>query len=60
MLWMISVILGGPGRDHRSRGFFSSAGHEVRVVKRSPGGIPSGAQPVLGDASDLSFCIDGG
>jgi len=33
-------------------------GHEVRVVKRSPGGIPSGAQPVLGDASDLSFCIN--
>ena len=33
-------------------------GHEVRVVKRSPGGIPSGAQPVLGDASNLSFCIN--
>src|SRR5262245_17183854 len=32
-------------------------GHEVRVVKRSPGGIPSGAQPVLGDAADLTFCI---
>src|SRR5262245_19348735 len=33
-------------------------GHEVRVVKRSPGGIPSGAQPVLGDAADLTFCIE--
>jgi nucleoside-diphosphate-sugar epimerase len=32
-------------------------GHEVRVVKRSPGGIPSGAQPVLGDAADRTFCI---
>jgi nucleoside-diphosphate-sugar epimerase len=35
-------------------------GHEVRVVKRSPGGIPSGAQPVLGDAADLKFCIAAG
>jgi len=33
-------------------------GHEVRVVKRNAGGIPSGAQPVLGDAADLKFCID--
>ncbi len=32
-------------------------GHEVRVVKRSSDGIPSGAQPVLGDAAELSFCI---
>ncbi len=32
-------------------------GDEVRVVKRSPGGIPSGAQPVLGNAADLKFCI---
>jgi nucleoside-diphosphate-sugar epimerase len=32
-------------------------GHEVRVVKRSPGGIPTGAQPVLGDAADVAFCI---
>jgi nucleoside-diphosphate-sugar epimerase len=32
-------------------------GHEVRVVKRSPGGISSGAQPVPGDAADLKFCI---
>jgi nucleoside-diphosphate-sugar epimerase len=33
-------------------------GHDVRVVKRSPGGIPSGAQPVLGDAANLTFCIE--
>jgi nucleoside-diphosphate-sugar epimerase len=33
-------------------------GHDVRVVKRSPGGIPSGAQPVLGDAANLPFCIE--
>jgi nucleoside-diphosphate-sugar epimerase len=33
-------------------------GHDVRVAKRSPGGIPSGAQPVLGDAANLPFCIE--
>ena len=31
-------------------------GHEVRVVKRSPGGIPAGAGAVLGDAADPAFC----
>jgi len=31
-------------------------GHEVRVVKRSPGGIPGGAQAMLGDANDPAFC----
>ena len=33
-------------------------GHDVRVVKRSAGGIPNGAQPVLGDAANLAFCIE--
>lgn len=33
-------------------------GHDVRVVKRSAGGIPSAAQPVLGDAANLPFCIE--
>ncbi|HEU5255957.1 MAG TPA: NAD-dependent epimerase/dehydratase family protein [Vicinamibacterales bacterium] len=33
-------------------------GHDVRVVKRSAGGIPNGAQPVLGDAANLPFCIE--
>jgi len=31
-------------------------GHEVRVVKRTPGGIPNGATALLGDASDAAFC----
>ena len=31
-------------------------GHEVRVAKRSPGGIPQGAEAVLGDAADPAFC----
>jgi nucleoside-diphosphate-sugar epimerase len=31
--------------------------HDVRVVKRSAGGIPDGAHAVLGDAADVAFCI---
>ena len=31
-------------------------GHEVRVAKRSPGGIPQGAEAMLGDAADPVFC----
>lgn len=31
-------------------------GHEVRVAKRSAGGIPEGAEAVLGDAADAAFC----
>jgi nucleoside-diphosphate-sugar epimerase len=31
-------------------------GLEVRVVKRSPGGIPSAVEAKLGDASDPAFC----
>ncbi|MGB7218546.1 MAG: NAD-dependent epimerase/dehydratase family protein [Vicinamibacterales bacterium] len=31
-------------------------GDEVRVAKRSPGGIPPGAEAMLGDAADPAFC----
>jgi nucleoside-diphosphate-sugar epimerase len=31
-------------------------GHEVRVAKRSPGGIPPEAKALLGDAADAAFC----
>ena len=31
-------------------------GLEVRVAKRSPGGIPAGAKSMLGDAADPAFC----
>ncbi len=58
MLWMISVIFGAGQVGSPLARILLERGHEVRVVKRSPGGIPSGAQPVLGDASDLSFCIN--
>lgn len=31
-------------------------GAKVRVVKRSSSGIPDGAEPALGDATDPAFC----
>jgi nucleoside-diphosphate-sugar epimerase len=31
-------------------------GQNVRVAKRSPAGIPEGADPILGDATDAEFC----
>jgi len=34
----------------------TAAGHAVRVVKRPGGGVPEGAEMVLGDAADPSFC----
>ena len=32
------------------------SGAKVRVAKRSPAGIPDGAERALGDATDLGFC----
>lgn len=32
------------------------AGHPVRVVRRSPGGVPEGAEGAFGDATDPAFC----
>ena len=32
------------------------SGTKVRVVKRTPAGIPHGAERALGDATDLAFC----
>jgi len=30
----------------------------VRVVKRSPGGVPQGAEPRAGDAADAKLCVE--
>ena len=57
MARMISVVFGAGQVGSPLARILVERGHEVRVVKRSPGGIPSGVLPVLGDAGDLSFCI---
>lgn len=33
-------------------------GKPVRIAKRSAGGVPKGAELVLGDAADLNFCLE--
>ena len=33
-------------------------GHQVRVAKRSAGGVPAGAEAMLGDAAREDFCTD--
>lgn len=33
-------------------------GHEVRVAKRTAGGVPPGAQAMLGDAASKDFCTE--
>jgi len=33
-----------------------SAGHRVRIAKRSPAAVPAGAELVTGDATDPAFC----
>lgn len=33
------------------------AGKRVRVAKRSAGGVPPGAEAMLGDAADAAFCV---
>lgn len=33
------------------------AGKRVRIVKRSPGGAPPGAEVIQGDAADPAFCV---
>jgi nucleoside-diphosphate-sugar epimerase len=50
------VIFGaGQVGSHLAR-LLVEQGHEVRVAKRSPDGIPAGAEAVLGDAADPAFC----
>ena len=55
---MNTVIFGAGQVGSPLAGMLLARGHEVRVAKRSPGGIPSGAQAMLGDAANLPFCIE--
>jgi nucleoside-diphosphate-sugar epimerase len=57
MLWMLSVVFGAGQVGSTLARILVERGDEVRVVKRSAGDIPSGVQPLLGDAADLKFCI---
>ncbi|MEI6669801.1 MAG: NAD-dependent epimerase/dehydratase family protein [Acidobacteriota bacterium] len=50
------VIFGGGQVGSALASILLARGFEVLVAKRSPTGIPDGAEAVLGDASDPEFC----
>lgn len=51
------VIFGaGQVGSHLAR-ILIDRGHDVRVAKRSPAGLPDGAKAVQGDAGELAFCV---
>jgi nucleoside-diphosphate-sugar epimerase len=52
----VHVVFGaGQLGSHLAESLLRS-GTKVRVAKRSPSGIPDGAEQTLGDAIDLAFC----
>lgn len=52
----VHVVFGaGQVGSHLAESLIRS-GEKVRVVKRSSTGIPTGAEPALGDATDPAFC----
>jgi nucleoside-diphosphate-sugar epimerase len=52
----VHVIFGVGQVGSQLAKFLMDDGASVRVVKRSPRGVPAGAEGVFGDASDASFC----
>ena len=50
------VIFGAGQVGSRLAPLLLARGHTVCVAKRSPGGIPPGADTILGDAADPAFC----
>jgi nucleoside-diphosphate-sugar epimerase len=50
-------VLFGAGQVGRPlAGLLLQAGKRVRIAKRSPGGVPPGAEVMQGDAADPAFC----
>jgi nucleoside-diphosphate-sugar epimerase len=52
------VVFGAGQVGGRLAAELLAAGHRVRVVKRTSGGIPPGAEPLFGDAADPGFCLE--
>jgi nucleoside-diphosphate-sugar epimerase len=50
------VVFGGGQVGSLLARILLDRGHQVRVAKRSPGGIPVGAEAVLGEAANRAFC----
>lgn len=50
------VVFGGGQVGSLLARMLVERGHDVRVAKRSPEGVPGGAAAMLGDAADPAFC----
>ena len=54
----LHVLFGGGQVGHPLARILLGRGKRVRIVKRSAGGLPEGAELVRGDASNLNFCVE--
>lgn len=54
----LHVMFGGGQVGQPLARILLARGKQVRIVKRSVGGVPEGAELVQGDAKDSSFCVD--
>lgn len=53
----LHVVFGAGQVGSRLAERLLALGHRVRVAKRSPGGVPAGAEAMYGSADDEGFCI---
>ena len=54
----LHVLFGGGQVGQPLARILLGRGKRVRIVKRSAGGLPEGAELVPGDASNLNFCVE--
>jgi nucleoside-diphosphate-sugar epimerase len=54
----LHVLFGGGQVGEPLARILLARGKQVRIVKRSAGGVPDGVELVQGDAKDLRFCVD--
>jgi nucleoside-diphosphate-sugar epimerase len=54
----LHVLFGGGQVGQPLARILLARSKQVRIVKRSAGGVPEGAELVQGDAKDLQFCVD--
>jgi nucleoside-diphosphate-sugar epimerase len=52
------VLFGGGQVGQPLARILLERGNRVRIVKRSAGGVPAGAELVQGDATDLNLCVE--
>ena len=58
MVEELHVLFGGGQVGQPLARILLGRGKRVRIVKRSAGGVPEGAELVPGDATNLNFCVE--